>query len=213
MQIEIITIYCLCVEYLAALGHRDDYQVSMTTAEVMTVALVAARFFKGCSESSRQFLGEHGYMRQMLSKSRLNRRLHAIPEGVWLGLFALLAESVKRLNPDQEYVVDSLPVPVCDNIRIARCRLYRDESFRGYIASKRRYFYGLRVHVLITAHGVPVEFTLTPGAIADLTAFKTLPLDLPEHATIYADRAYNDYVLEDLLTNAGQIRSGRIRPG
>ena len=202
MQIEIITIYCLCVEYLAAIGYRDDSQATLTTAEVMTVALVAARFFKGCLESSRLFLGEHGYMHQMLSKSRLNRRLHAIPEGVWLGLFALLAESTKRLNSGQEYVVDSLPVPVCDNIRISRCRLYQDEAYRGYIASKRRYFYGLRVHVLITAQGMPVEFTLTPGAVADLTAFKTLPLDLPEQATIYADRAYNDYRFEDLLAEA-----------
>ena len=74
----------------------------MTTAEVMTVALVAARFFEGRLESSRLFLGEHGYMHQMLSKSRLNRRLHAIPEGVWLGLFALLAESTKRLNSGRE---------------------------------------------------------------------------------------------------------------
>ncbi len=76
MQTEIITIYCLCVDYLAALGYHDDRQAAMTTAEVMTVALVAARFFKGCLESSRQFLVEHGYRRQMLSKSRLNRRLH-----------------------------------------------------------------------------------------------------------------------------------------
>jgi hypothetical protein len=202
MQTEIITIYCLCVEYLTAIGHRDDGQATLSTAEVMTVALVAARYFKGCLESSRQFLVEHGDMRQMLSKSRLNRRLHAISEGSWLGLFALLAEAAKRLNPDQEYIVDSLPVPVCDNIRISRCHLYRDEAFRGYIASKRRYFYGLRVHMLITTPGVPVEFTVTPGAIADLTAFKTLPLDLPEHATIYADRAYNDYGWEDLLADA-----------
>ncbi len=117
----------------------------------------------------------------------------------WDYFFALLAESAKRLNPNQEYIVDSFPVPVCDNIRISRCRLYRDEAYRGYIASKRRYFYGLRVHVLITAQGIPVEFTLTPGAVADLTAFKTLALHAPELATIYADRAYNDYALEDLF--------------
>jgi hypothetical protein len=202
MQTETITIYCLCVEYLAAIGHRDDDQATLSTAEVMTITLVAARFFKGCLESSQRFLVEHGYMGQMLSKSRLNRRLHAIPEGLWLGLFALLAESTKRLNPEQEYVVDSLPVPVCDNIRISRYRLYRDEAYHGYIASKRRFFYRLRVQVLIAAQGVPVEFTVTPGAVADLTAFKTLPLDLPEPATSYADHAYNDYGWEDLLAEA-----------
>jgi hypothetical protein len=56
--------------------------------------------------------------------------------------------------------------------------------------------------VLVTAQGVPAELTLTLGAAADLTAFKTWPLDLPEHSTIYADRAYNDYLCEDLLAEA-----------
>ncbi len=79
MPIEIITIYCHCVEYLTAVGYRDDRQATLTAAEVMTIVSVAARFFKGCLESSRQFLAEHDYTHQMLSKNRLNRRLHAIP--------------------------------------------------------------------------------------------------------------------------------------
>jgi hypothetical protein len=167
MPTEIIAIYCLCVEYLATIGYRDDRQATLTTAEVMTIALVAARLFKGRLEASRQFLAEHGCMRQMLSKSRLNRRLHTIPEGLWLGLFSLLAEAAKRLNPDQEYVVDSLPVPVCDNVRISRCRLYRDEAFRGYLASKRCYFYGLRVHfdTLLHLHYALVSSTVNSGEI------------------------------------------------
>jgi hypothetical protein len=32
-------------------------------------------------------------------------------------------------------------VAVCDNIRILRCRLLKGEGYRGYCASKRRYFY------------------------------------------------------------------------
>jgi hypothetical protein len=80
-------------------------------------------------------------------------------QDLWLGLFALLVESAKQLNPDHEFVVDSLPVPGCDNIRISRCRLYRDEAYRGYIASKRRYFSGLRVHVLITARTTTMCWT------------------------------------------------------
>ena len=39
-------------------------------------------------------------------------------------LFDLLAELFKRGHPGRTYVVDSLPVPVCDNIRIRRCKLY-----------------------------------------------------------------------------------------
>jgi len=45
------------------------------------------------------------------------------------------------LNPGQEYIIDSFPVPGCDNIRIERCKIYTEEEYRGYIASKKRYFY------------------------------------------------------------------------
>ncbi|MBA3424221.1 MAG: transposase [Rubrobacter sp.] len=81
-------------------------------------------------------------------------------------------------------MVDSLPIPVCDNIRIRRCRLYPPKesggAFRGYVASKRRYFYGLRVHLVVSASGEPVEFALEAGSEADVRVFKNLGLDLPE---------------------------------
>lgn len=61
---------------------RDDPQAQMSTAEVMTVTLVAAAVFDGNQEKSRRFLQEHGYIKAMLSKSRFNRRWHAIPEAL-----------------------------------------------------------------------------------------------------------------------------------
>ncbi|MCY7394396.1 MAG: hypothetical protein LH647_23735 [Leptolyngbyaceae cyanobacterium CAN_BIN12] len=39
----------------------------------------------------------------------------------------------------------------------------RREDYQGYIASKRRYFYGLRVQWLATNDGIPVEFAFLPG--------------------------------------------------
>ncbi|MBA2691922.1 MAG: IS982 family transposase, partial [Rubrobacter sp.] len=45
MDDTITTIYCVCDEFSKAMGLRDDPQVRMTTAEVMTVALVASAFF------------------------------------------------------------------------------------------------------------------------------------------------------------------------
>ena len=54
--------------------------------------------------------------------------------------------------------LDSFPVPICDNIRISQSKLVHSEEYRGYIASKKRYFYGIRVQLLSTADGIPVEF-------------------------------------------------------
>ncbi len=203
---QIITIYCLCDDFLSAWGHKDAPQARMTTAEVMTVSLVAVTLFHGNQERSRCFLQEHGYIQNMCSKSNLNRRLHDIPEALWQAFFDLLAQVHKQTNKDQEYAVDSLPVAVCDNIRICRSHLYprknHGEAFRGYIASKRRYFYGLRVHLLMTADGLPVEVMLAPGAEADITAFRCLPVDLPPKAHVFADAGYLDQHEEALLKDA-----------
>lgn len=120
---RIITIYCLCDDFLKALGVVDDPQAQMSTAEVMTTALIAADMFGGCFEQSRAFLRSHGYFPHMLSKSRFNRRLHALPEALWQAFGHLLSGVALQTNASGEYGVDSLPVPACDNIRIRRCRL------------------------------------------------------------------------------------------
>jgi transposase len=206
VQLEIITIYAVCDDVLQALNVTDDPQTTMTTAEVMTTALVAARFFGGCLEHSRALLKEAAYIPCMLSKSRFNRRLHAIAEGLWQAVLAALAAVHQGHNPEQAYIVDSFPVAVCDNIRIRRCRKYRDEAYRGYCANKKRYVYGLKAHVVVTAQGVPVEVVLAPASYSDGRMGKTLHLDLPEGATVYADAAYTDYGWEDALAETGQIR-------
>lgn len=220
MDDTITTIYCLLDDFLKAIGHRtDDPQTRLSTAEVMTIPLVAATFFGANIGKTRRFLHEYGYMPKMISKSHLNRRIHAIEPALWRMLFDVLAQAFKERNdPElQAYVVDSLPVPVCDNIRIRRCRIYpleeeghdddtpkkRKKSFRGYIASKRRYFYGLRVHLVVTGAGEPVEFSLAAGSEADIAIFKELELDLPEGSIILGDKAYTDYDYEDLLEEVG----------
>jgi hypothetical protein len=107
--------------------------VQLTSAEVMLVPLVAAAFYGGRIKTARDFLISlisHGYFTQKLSQSRLNRRLHALPPEVWETLMALLSEVFKQHNPSGEYVLDSLPVPVCDNIRIKRCKLFQGEEHR-----------------------------------------------------------------------------------
>jgi hypothetical protein len=196
---QVVTIYCLCDDFLRAYGHKDDPQTKMTTAEVMTVALVAAARFGGNQESSRLVLKGDGYIKTMLSKSRLNRRLHAVPEALWQGLLWLLGQAAQQSDTKAPYIVDSCPVPVCANIRIRRCRLYRSEKHRGYCASKRCYYYGLKVHLLVSGEGQPVEFVLTPAAEADISGLRRLPLDLPAGSEIVADAAYTDYGFEDAL--------------
>lgn len=201
MDTQIVAIYCICDDILKGLHHFEDKQRQMSDAEVMTTSIVAGLFFGGNMEKSRVFLQEHGYIPKMLEKSRFNRRQHQIAE-LFLVIFDLLGDVWKQLNEESVYVMDSFPVSACDNYRIQRCHLYRDEEWRGYQASKKRYYYGLKIHLMVTQHGQPVEFFLTPGSWSDTRALKMYKFDLPEGSLITGDKAYNDYAFEDLLKEA-----------
>lgn len=201
MDSQITAIYCLCDDVLKALHHYEDPQHQMSDAEVMTTALVAALNFGGNFERARRLLAQPSDIPRMLSKSRFNRRLHALQEH-FVCLCRVLGESFKQLNTPSLYLMDSFPIPACDNIRIPHAKLYQQECYRGYTASKRRYFYGLKIHLLATTQGEPVEVFLTPGAVADVNALQVFNFDLPQGSLIYADSAYTDYVIEDQMQAA-----------
>lgn len=202
MDSQIVVVYCICDDILKGLHHYEDQQRRMSDAEIMTTAIVAALYFGSNLEKARVFLQEQGYIPKMLEKSRFNRRMHKISD-LFLTVFNLLGEGWKQLNSQSTYIIDSFPVSVCDNYRIRRSKLYRGETWRGFQASKKRYFFGLKIHLMITAHGHPVEFFLTPGSWSDTKALKFYNFDLPEGCLVTGDKAYNDYHYEDMLEVAG----------
>lgn len=202
MDTQIIVVFCLCADMLQSLQHYEDRQCRMSDAEVMTTAIIAMLYFKGNFCLASQYLYEQRYIPNMLSRSRFNRRLHRIAD-LFLTVFLRLGETWKKLNEKSVYVIDSYPIAVCDNYRIQRSKIYQGEDFRGYIASKKRYFYGLRIHMLVTEQGEPVEFFLEPGAFSDTSALGLYNFDLPESSFVTGDKAYNDYTIEDVMREAG----------
>ncbi len=49
----------------------------------------------------------------------------------------------------------------------------------------------------------PVEFFLTPGSESDTAALEGFVFDLPVGAQIFGDKAYNHYLVEDVLHECG----------
>ncbi|MGB8508924.1 MAG: IS982 family transposase [Pyrinomonadaceae bacterium] len=199
-----IAIYCFVDDLLKAIQHHEDPRCEVSDAEVVTTALCAMLWFGGNFERSRSFLHSSGMMPPMLSRSRLSRRLTRLHELVEI-VFHQLGLTLKELNTESRYAIDSFPLAVCDNIRILRCRLTKERGYRGYVASKRRYFYGVRVQVMVTVEGLPVEFCILPGSLADVAGLAHLPFALPAGAQVAADAAYTFYEWEDELAEREQI--------
>src|SRR5437763_14666951 len=205
MDDKIIATFCLCDDLLKTIHHPEDRQCQMNDAEIMTTAFVASLFFRGNHESARAMLQQYGYIPHMLSKSRFSRRLHRIKD-IFIISFNLLGQTWKTLNTASIYVIDSVPIAVGDHIRIRRSKIYSDEHFRGYQASKKRFFYGLKIHLMVPQDGQPVECFLTHGGFGDVEALQYYAYELPDEAIIYADKASNDYELEDLLKEVEHIK-------
>ena len=207
---KVVALYSIRDDLLKAIGHREDPRGELSDAEVITTALAAALYCGGNLETSRDFMLQTGLMPRMLSRSRWCRRLHRVAD-LTLSLFHQLGLVLQQANASTQYLLDSFPVPVCDNIRIRRCRIVRSEEFRGKIASKRRYCYGVRVHVLATASGTPVELAFLPGRANDTRGLGVLPIELPAGSEVFMDSAYTDYSAEDAAKEADQITFATCR--
>lgn len=194
---KVIALYCVIDDLLQAIGHKEDCRIKVSDAEVLTTAFVAMLYFGGHYDNARAFMKITGMVPRMLDKSRFSRRLHR-RAALLECLFSQFAQYLKDIAGAATYVLDSFPVAVCDNIRISKSKLLNGEQYRGYKATMRRYFYGVKVQV-VTLAGIPVEFCIVAGAEADVRALHRLPLHLSEGAELFADAAYTDYRIEDLL--------------
>ena len=72
MEMYAITTYVIAQELLGALKIYDNYQSLMSNAEVMTFAIVTAKFFSGNFKMSRYMCKKINLFPNLLSNSRLN---------------------------------------------------------------------------------------------------------------------------------------------
>lgn len=201
---KIIGIFCFIDDLLKTSRHDEDQRRQVSDSEVITTAVVSSLYFGGHQDKARQFMKMSGLVPRMLDKSRFNRRLHGVAELVY-SLFMQIGYYFKYVSCEMSYVLDSFPVAVCDNIRIMSARILQGKQWHGRQTSMRRYFYGVKVQLLVTSDGIPVEFGFVPGSEHDAQALRKLPLALPAESEVYADSAYTNYEIEDQLMDNDQI--------
>jgi hypothetical protein len=101
---QIIAIYAITDDLLKAISHPEDCRRVISDAEVLTTAMCAARFFGGNQEQARLYMKEHGLIPKMISKSRLNRRLHSVAHDLrGLKLLPLNLPPGSQLYADKAY--------------------------------------------------------------------------------------------------------------
>ena len=204
MNEQAIAIFCICDEVVKSFSLPENPYHKMTTAEVMTFAIISALHYHADYRTTRLVVSSLQYFPKILSHSHLTRRIHAIPEQMWWMIFYVLRMYLQKSGSDY-FIVDSFPVKAYETHKSFRAKLFRGKEFHGYTASKKQYFFGIKVHMIVDADGVPIEFCFTPASTSDIAGLKELACELPKGSTLFADRAYNAYALEDDLREIAEI--------
>ena len=70
---------------------------------------------------------QYGYIPEMIETSRFNNRLHKIAYLLY-DLFEIISSYFKEFCCEMHYIIDSFPVAVCNNMRIANCKILREKN-------------------------------------------------------------------------------------
>jgi hypothetical protein len=181
----------------------------ISDAEVITLAVMQAllRFTSEARWLRHAHLHLRHLFRYLPQQPGYNKRLRALaPTIEWL-ITVLACDT--SLWTDDVWVVDSTPVECGRSRQTTRRSDLAGYAEYGYCASHSRYFWGLRLHLIATLHGLPVGFALT-GAKADerhvllsvLAADAALLRGRP-HQVMIADKNYYGREFEATIGAAG----------
>lgn len=95
--------------------------------------------------------------------------------------------------------VDSTPLVVCHNRRIARHRVFKGLAARG--KTTMDWFYGFKLHLIVNEHGELLAVHLTPGNVDDRRPLEGMSQNL--FGKLFGDKGYLSQVLFESLFKRG----------
>ena len=197
----IVTVFVVIDDLVKMMIYEDDVRATISASEVITVAIVASKYFQNHHERAVCILQQLGYIGK-LSVSRFNRLLHRVKE-----LLSEVAYLMGEIFSQQKlYIIDTCPVPVCSWVRRKRCRKVEGRDYQGYCVAKEQRYYGWQLHLVCDIAGHPVTFELLPAAWDELTHVQDLLASLPHGASVLADKGYISQKDETLAHLHGGIR-------
>lgn len=189
---------------------RTGFAPKLSDSELVTLSVMQALL--GYPSEARWLRFARARLRHLFpylpAQPGYNKRLRKLA-----GTIGWLIGALGRDTPlwtDDVWVVDSTPVECARSRETVKRSDLAGFAEYGYCASHSRYFWGLRLHLVATLHGLPVGFALT-GAKADerhtLQQIMTDPAiaSLCAGQTLIGDKNYFGAAFENDLTDT-QIR-------
>ena len=136
------------------------------------------------NDYSKEFLN-------LIDRSNYNRRRKRL----YPFILELNKSVADILNQDEDiYLVDSIPVPVCQIAREKSSKICK-ENFesapdKGYSAVSKSYYYGYKLHLVISMNGVFQSMDLTKASVHDIHYLSDIKQSGLNNCTLIGDRGY-----------------------
>lgn len=140
------------------------------------------------SKLRKEFLEDFPRLPDRTNYNRRRKRLH--------DQFAWVCESISKLiSPDEnQFIIDSIPVPICANPRIYRSKICKEDPMlqpaRSYHASHKIYYYGFKMQLITSRSGVPVSLGMTSANMHDVKYLQHLDTSQITDSELIGDKGY-----------------------
>jgi hypothetical protein len=131
------------------------------------------------------------YFPQLIERSRFNRRRKRLSSYIQ----KLNQRVAHKLNENEDaYIVDSIPVPVCQIAREKRSKICK-ETFekapdKGFSAVSKSYYYGYKLHLITSVRGVFQSMDLTKASVHDIHYLSDVRYSGLNNCVLLGDKGY-----------------------
>lgn len=167
---QMTEIYCFVDDYLKAHPRQARWRRSphamprFSDSEVITIALLQGAFQVASLKQTYRLVRAnfHSAFPSLPSYAEWLRRLHQLTVHV-----GLLLEATCAAQADSAlYLVDSKPIPLCQQLRQGRVRLLREDGAR-FGKSSKGWFFGFKLHALRHVTGRFLNIVMLPASCDD----------------------------------------------
>ncbi len=178
-----------------SLGNRPKKKPKMNNSEVITI-MILFHFgaFKNLKHFYLYYVKEHlnKEFPQTVSYNRFVELMQKTALPMTLFLKTCCLGSCTGIS-----YVDSTPIRVCKNKRIARHKVFDGLAQRG--KSTMGYFFGFKLHFIINEKGEILNFIITPGNTDDREPLKNQKFIEKIKGKLYADKGYISQKITEVL--------------
>lgn len=200
---NILILFCLIDDLCKSLFGEEMYttgrKAKLTRSELITLSVIFSLTGQNTFHGFYRVFILNRYFTDLPEYSRLLRNIKAVSYETNILLQALLLVN-RQQHKSQLMLIDSAPLPVCRNKRIFNYSV-TELADRGM--SSMGWFFGFKVHIIVTVEGTLLQFMITPGNTSDKDHELLKKMFKGLKGIAVGDKGYVSYPLKEKLVKQG----------